>query len=160
MIIDISSNSVPSIENIRGAVARGYCTKENEHKILDADLCEAISIEIGKLLEDVDIAMDVALYTPASDHLKNIGTSPLLQIADRQTVLQESLDVSAAVENLNFRLYQQGIKSRYFWSYSLGHQVDTRPYYYILWRIKDETPTMVYKAMAPDLIELIKRIWP
>ena len=43
------------LEDIRGAVARGYCAKENETKVLDADLCEAISIEIKKLsdLENV-----------------------------------------------------------------------------------------------------------
>lgn len=42
-----------NIENIRGAVARGWCTKENSHKIMDPTLAEAISQEVLKLLEDI-----------------------------------------------------------------------------------------------------------
>jgi len=37
------------LEEIRGALARGYCSKENEHKVLDPDLIEAMAIEIDKL---------------------------------------------------------------------------------------------------------------
>lgn len=34
------------VEAIRGAVARGYCCSENQNKVFDGDLCEAITQEI------------------------------------------------------------------------------------------------------------------
>lgn len=40
------------IETIRGAVARGWCTPKNEHKEMDADLAEAIAIEVYTLSEN------------------------------------------------------------------------------------------------------------
>jgi len=36
-------------EKIRGALARGYCTKKNENKVLDPDLIEDMAIEVEKL---------------------------------------------------------------------------------------------------------------
>jgi len=39
------------VEEIRGAVARGWCAEANEHKIMDLDLAEAITEEIRKLLK-------------------------------------------------------------------------------------------------------------
>jgi len=39
------------VEEIRGAVARGWCAEVNEHKIMDVDLAEAIVEEIRKLLK-------------------------------------------------------------------------------------------------------------
>jgi hypothetical protein len=39
----------PSMEEIRGAVARGWCHEENSHKVMDCDLAEAISQEVVKL---------------------------------------------------------------------------------------------------------------
>lgn len=41
-----------TIEEIRAAVARGYCTKENEKKILDPELCFAIANEIKQLVDN------------------------------------------------------------------------------------------------------------
>lgn len=41
-----------SIQEIRGAVARGWCHDQNRHKEMDADLAEAISQEIRKMLND------------------------------------------------------------------------------------------------------------
>ena len=38
-------------EAIMGAVARGWCSKENEHKTMDVDLAMAITEEILKLDE-------------------------------------------------------------------------------------------------------------
>ena len=38
------------ISEIRGALARGYCSKENEKKILDPDLIESMTLEIGRVL--------------------------------------------------------------------------------------------------------------
>ena len=35
---------------IRGAVARGWCSKENESKIMDVTLAEAISKEVYSLI--------------------------------------------------------------------------------------------------------------
>ena len=37
-------------DEVRGAVARGWCADANRHKEMDAHLAEAISIEIWKLL--------------------------------------------------------------------------------------------------------------
>lgn len=42
------------IEEIRGALARGYCSKENENKELDSVLLEAMVPEIEKLCAEVD----------------------------------------------------------------------------------------------------------
>ncbi len=38
------------IEEIRGAVARGWCAPANSHKVMDGDLAEAISQEILTLI--------------------------------------------------------------------------------------------------------------
>lgn len=38
-------------EEIRQALARGYCTKENEHKELDATLIEAMAIEMKPVID-------------------------------------------------------------------------------------------------------------
>ena len=35
-------------ENLRGALARGYCTERNKHKILDPDLIEDMVTEAQK----------------------------------------------------------------------------------------------------------------
>jgi len=38
------------LAEIRGALARGYCTKENEKKVLDPDLCNAQAQELLALI--------------------------------------------------------------------------------------------------------------
>lgn len=38
-------------EDIRGAVARGWCHPKNEHKVLDSDLAGAISIELTEIVQ-------------------------------------------------------------------------------------------------------------
>jgi len=38
-----------NMEEIRGAVARGWCDPKNSHKEMDTDLAEAISREVHKL---------------------------------------------------------------------------------------------------------------
>lgn len=38
------------LENILGALARGYCTKRNANKTLDVSLCEDMANEISLLL--------------------------------------------------------------------------------------------------------------
>lgn len=40
-----------TVEDLRGAVARGYCHDENQHKELDGDLLNAIVDELMVLLE-------------------------------------------------------------------------------------------------------------
>ena len=42
---------------IRGALARGYCTKENERKVLDSVLLEAMADELEELLTDLQIEL-------------------------------------------------------------------------------------------------------
>ena len=43
-----------NIDEIRGAVARGWCTPENENKVMDVDLAFAISKEIEKLYKEIE----------------------------------------------------------------------------------------------------------
>lgn len=45
---------MPTDDEIRGAVARGWCSKENEHKEMDSVLAEAITQEIICLLDKYD----------------------------------------------------------------------------------------------------------
>ena len=50
------------MEQIRGAVARGWTYPSNEKKIMDTDLAEAISIEIEKLfINEKIVQLDSAL---------------------------------------------------------------------------------------------------
>lgn len=42
--------AVPSLAEIRGAVARGWCSPENERKEMDSDLALAIADEVSQLL--------------------------------------------------------------------------------------------------------------
>lgn len=37
-------------EEIAGALARGYCSKENKNKVLDSELIEAMALEVEKVL--------------------------------------------------------------------------------------------------------------
>jgi mannose-6-phosphate isomerase-like protein (cupin superfamily) len=37
---------------IAGAIARGYCSEKNSHKVLDPDLVEAMAVEVEKLLSN------------------------------------------------------------------------------------------------------------
>ncbi len=39
-------------ELIRQALARGYCSKRNEHKVLDPDLIEDMTVEVEKVLTE------------------------------------------------------------------------------------------------------------
>ncbi len=39
-------------ELIRQALARGYCSKRNEHKVLDPDLIEDMAVEVEKVLTE------------------------------------------------------------------------------------------------------------
>lgn len=42
---------MPTVEEIRGALARGYCADNNTHKEVDTELLEACTQEVIKLLE-------------------------------------------------------------------------------------------------------------
>lgn len=41
------------LPKIWGAVARGWCTPENEHKVMDPDLALAIADEVAKTFREV-----------------------------------------------------------------------------------------------------------
>lgn len=41
-----------SKDDIRQALARGYCSKENESKVLDPDLIEAMATEVMSVMEE------------------------------------------------------------------------------------------------------------
>ena len=56
------------------AVARGWCTKENENKVVDTELGEAITDEVvaalatpAELVESHDIVCAYCVYGPADD---------------------------------------------------------------------------------------------
>jgi hypothetical protein len=38
--------------DIPGVLARGYCAKENSHKVLDPDLIKAMAVEVEKWIEE------------------------------------------------------------------------------------------------------------
>lgn len=40
-------------EDVLGAVARGWCSKKNENKVMDIDLAEAITDEVLKVLDTI-----------------------------------------------------------------------------------------------------------
>ena len=42
-----------SREELLGAIARGWCSQKNSHKIMDADLADAIFVEVEKLLKNI-----------------------------------------------------------------------------------------------------------
>jgi hypothetical protein len=42
-------------QRLRGALARGYCAKDNSAKVLDPDLIEAMVIEVKKEFDDPDL---------------------------------------------------------------------------------------------------------
>lgn len=41
-------------DDVLGAVARGWCSPENENKIMDIDLAKAITVEVMKAIEAAD----------------------------------------------------------------------------------------------------------
>ena len=45
------------IIELRQALARGYCSDRNSHKILDADLIEDMAIEVEKIFETRSIRL-------------------------------------------------------------------------------------------------------
>jgi hypothetical protein len=45
-----SESALPSYEDITGAVARGWCSPLNEHKVMDPELAFAISVQVAALL--------------------------------------------------------------------------------------------------------------
>lgn len=49
-----STPEIERVDEIRAALARGYCSKENEDKVLDPDLIEAMALEIEKTLTTHD----------------------------------------------------------------------------------------------------------
>jgi hypothetical protein len=47
---------------IRGAVARGYCSENNKNKVMDVDLVESISNEVFNLIELINRPMVICTY--------------------------------------------------------------------------------------------------
>ena len=45
-------------ENLMGVLARGYCTKRNEKKVLDPDLIEDMAVEMRKHIKENYIRKD------------------------------------------------------------------------------------------------------
>lgn len=65
-----------SIQEVRGAVARGWCAPANTSKEMDSDLAEAITQEIWKMLHTVPQADDrpsAPDYDWRKDPTKNFG---------------------------------------------------------------------------------------
>lgn len=61
------------IEDVRGALARGYCAEGQTHKVMDPDLCEAQAQEIMALLPQEVEAMPDNDKDPYSDFAKELS---------------------------------------------------------------------------------------
>jgi len=58
------------IIEIQGALARGYCTKRNENKVLDPDLIEDMATEVAALDDKDDwVSVEDRLPDDCNDHL-------------------------------------------------------------------------------------------
>ena len=70
-----------NVEEIRGALARGYCAEGNTHKILDNDLIEAMGVEVEKYIASLHHShTEEAIVTQSpkdllvpNHHIKDIG---------------------------------------------------------------------------------------
>lgn len=56
-----------------GAIARGYCTKENELKVLDPDLCNAMCDEVEKEIRRGVAVKDVKKMEEYKDMFKALN---------------------------------------------------------------------------------------
>jgi len=69
--------SIIQEKEIREALARGYCSKQNEHKVLDADLIEDMVIEVEKLINHIGaekIEFNPYRYAQFSDAIQTLET--------------------------------------------------------------------------------------
>jgi transcription elongation factor Elf1 len=64
---------VPSVEDIRGAVARGWCHPDNGHKIMDVDLANAITAEIVAMIAAAPVSYDEKLDVLAGRRKAHLG---------------------------------------------------------------------------------------
>jgi len=70
-----------------GAIARGYCTKENENKVLDSSLCIAILNEVmPEVQQEIDRAREEGYRKGAKDMLLDLKTK---QSINKGNILDE-----------------------------------------------------------------------
>ena len=69
-------------KKIRGALARGYCTKRNENKVLDVDLIEDMVLEIEKLSrpepKQTSSGLTAFEYTRLISWMKDLNREPAI----------------------------------------------------------------------------------
>lgn len=66
----------PRIEDIRGAVARGWCHEKNSAKVMDTDLAEAISQEIYHLWHDAQASAQRSAPTTKNEVRVDVSNLP------------------------------------------------------------------------------------
>lgn len=78
-----------SIQEVRGAVARGWCDEKNAHKEMDGHLAEAISQEVWKLTGAEQARRDIRIL------LANLRA---LEEVTGETLEGEDAEIVAAIE--------------------------------------------------------------
>ena len=76
---------------ITGAIARGYCSEENENKVLDADLCIAM---VKEVMPEVQQEIDRAREETLNDFWTYFdeGKSELLELEDKGSMSLEEIE--------------------------------------------------------------------
>lgn len=90
-------------EKIEGAVARGWCSKENEHKTMDSDLAIAISNEVLALLSQLrqDTIREAIDSLDEVYYSANVANSVLSEM-DRVEIKSNNDAVRRCIEILEF----------------------------------------------------------
>ena len=93
------------MEEIQGAVARGWCSPENEKKVMDVDLAKAISIEVEKLfMADKNPQLGCATTEQLLDEMDDVVQVLVVDVA----VLKTAIDANnAAIDTLIDRLQRR-----------------------------------------------------
>ena len=109
------------IDEIRGAIARGWCSPENSHKEMDSTLAEAISEEVLKLLE-AKFTSDNSDYTKINNGQKMDTNEIYFPNGRREQFTDDELDFlkskqenqyDTVVLQTNFKTQDIGSKSIY-----------------------------------------------
>jgi len=65
------------IDDIQGAVARGWCHKVNEHKVMDPDLALAIASEVAALINTAGATCSMSAERDMPLNVKDGETPPM-----------------------------------------------------------------------------------
>ena len=102
------------IENIRGALARGYCAEGQTQKVMDPDLCEAQAQEIMALFPQSIEAMPDNDRDPYSDFGRELADLINSHSLENRTNTPDFILAEFIVENL--RALEHQYHSRKAWA--------------------------------------------